>query len=103
MSFAHNHTYEITGKGDGIGMKTKMRTKMKTKMKTLVCLLLCVMILPAFSVRDIGHGTGIDNIDVRPVLEGNFLVSVSTEDLTHNIQFIAVYFTAQIVKCYLLH
>ena len=59
--------------------------------------------LPALPVRDIGHGAGVDDIDVRLVLKRDFFVSLISQDLPHNIQFIAVYLTAQIVKCYLFH
>ena len=54
--------------------------------------------LTAFPVRDVGHSACIDHVNVRLLLEGHFLKPLVPQDLAHDIEFIAVYFAAQIVK-----
>ena len=56
--------------------------------------------LPALSVRDIGDCTGVDHIDVRLFFKGDGIVPEVLHFLPHNVQFIAVYFAAEVVKCY---
>ena len=54
--------------------------------------------LTAFAVRDIGHGAGIDNVNIRLVLERYFLKTFVTQNLAHDIQFITIHFAAKIMK-----
>jgi hypothetical protein len=54
--------------------------------------------LAALAVRDIGHGAGIDNVNIRLVLERYFLKTFVTQNLAHDIQFITIHFAAKIMK-----
>ncbi len=51
--------------------------------------------LPAFAVGDIGHRTGINNINVCPVAKFHDLIAGVGQQFLHGIGLILVYFTAQ--------
>ena len=59
--------------------------------------------LAALAVRNVGHRAGVDHIDIRPLVKGDFEIALVPQDLAHDIQFIAVDLAAQVVKSGLFH
>ena len=59
--------------------------------------------LPGFPVRDIGHSTGIDDVNIRPFPEGNDLISGLFQHFLHGLCFIGIYLASQIVQCRFFH
>ena len=59
--------------------------------------------LAGFPVRNIGHGTGVDHIDIRSLPKGNDLISCLLKHLLHGLCFIRVYLASQIVKRCFFH
>ena len=55
--------------------------------------------LAALSVRDVGDRAGIDHVYVRLLFKGDDTVTGFLHFLTHYVQFIAVDFASEVVKC----
>ena len=55
--------------------------------------------LAALSVGNVGDRTGVDHIDVRLFFKGHNTVAGFFHFLPHNVQFIAVHFASEVVKC----
>ena len=64
-----------------------------------ILLLSPVQHLSGLAVRDIGYGTGVDNVDIGLFVEGHDLVSGFFQKLLHGLRFIGIYLAAQIVQC----
>ena len=63
-------------------------------------LLPCTMYhLSGFTVRHIGHGTGVDDIHLCLLLKRNNFISCLFKYLLHCLCFISIDFTAQIMQC----
>ena len=59
--------------------------------------------LPGLPVRNVGHGAGIDDINIRLLLKRHDLISRPFQQLLHRRRLICIYLTSQIMQCRLSH
>ena len=59
--------------------------------------------LPGLAVRNVCHGTGVDNVDIRAFFKRNDLIPCILQHFLHRLSLVSIHFTPQIVQCNLLH
>ena len=59
--------------------------------------------LPGLAVRNICHGAGVNNVDIRAFFKRNDLIPCILQHFLHRLSLVSIHFTPQIVQCNLLH